>query len=68
MSDQLHKLAPGIYAKGGELHLDLPELLKANGYADTPANRAMLIAAARELVAGTAMTLEETDAPIERPR
>lgn len=45
----MHRLAPGVYDDGdGTLHLDVPELLEAHGYADTPANRDTLIAAAQE--------------------
>ena len=53
------RLAPGVYDDGeGTLHLDLPELLVANGYADTPENRAMVIAAARQ-VFGDALEVSE---------
>jgi hypothetical protein len=44
----MKRLGPGIYADGeGGMHLDIAELLAVNGYADTPANRETLIAAAR---------------------
>lgn len=43
------QLLPGVYDDHeGGLHLDLAELLRANGYADSPDNRATLIAAARD--------------------
>ncbi|MCA1834350.1 MAG: hypothetical protein LC750_16770 [Actinobacteria bacterium] len=49
---QLERIAPGIYDDGaGGMHLVVDELLRANGYADTPANREMVIAVARELLA-----------------
>lgn len=44
------KLAPGVYDDhAGGLHLDVAELLDAAGYADTPENRATLLAAARDV-------------------
>jgi hypothetical protein len=46
----LRKLCPGAWAADdGTLHLDVGELLEANGYADTPANRDAVAAAARQL-------------------
>lgn len=37
------RLQPGVYANDrGEMHLHVPEMLEANGYADTPENRDML--------------------------
>jgi hypothetical protein len=48
----LERIAPGIYSDGqGTMHLVCDELLEAHGYADTPENRAELLAAARELLA-----------------
>jgi hypothetical protein len=42
------RIAPGVYDDDdGAMHVVLPELLVAHGYADTPENRAMLIDAAR---------------------
>ena len=32
------------------MHINVSELLKANGYADTPENRETLAAAARDLI------------------
>ena len=46
----MRRIAPGVYDDDeGGLHLVLPELLDGHGYADTPANRATLIASAREV-------------------
>jgi len=46
----VRRLAPGVYDDGdGGMHLVLPELLAANGYADTPANREAMVAAARQV-------------------
>jgi hypothetical protein len=62
----MKKLAPGVYDdEAGGLHLDLPELLRAHGYADTPANRAALIAAMSDVAPG--IPLHTIDAPI-RPQ
>jgi len=38
------RIAPGVYDDDrGGLHIYPSELLRAHGYADTPANRAMLV-------------------------
>ena len=43
------QLAPGVYVdEHGAMHIVMPELLAANGYADTPENRETLIAAFRD--------------------
>lgn len=48
----LERIAPGVYSDGrGTMHLEVRELLVANGYADTPANRDMVIDVAREMIA-----------------
>lgn len=48
----VERIAPGIYrGAGGVCHLVIDELLTENGYADTPENREMMLAAARELLA-----------------
>jgi hypothetical protein len=45
------QLGPGVYVSAdGALHLVMPELLTAAGYADTPENRDTLTAAALEVV------------------
>lgn len=45
----LDRLQPGVYVDAaGVLHLMVPELLEANGFQDTPANRETLTAAAME--------------------
>ena len=42
----MRRLAPGVYDdEAGGLHLELPELLAAAGYADTPENQQAIIAA-----------------------
>lgn len=44
------KLGPGVYiTEDGSLHFDIGELLEAHGYADTPENRTMLTATAKEM-------------------
>jgi hypothetical protein len=54
------RLAPGVYDDDrGGLHIDVAELLAANGYADTDQNRAMLIAAVREAFEGPITVSEE---------
>ena len=59
---RMTRLAPGVYDDGrGGLHLDMRELLHANGFADTPENRATLLEAARDAFP----TVVETDDPIE---
>lgn len=49
------RLGPGVYVDEStsppDLHVDIPELLQANGYADTPENRELMTQAARELCA-----------------
>lgn len=48
------RIAPGVYDDGaGGMHIDVPELLVANGYADTPENRDTAEAAARDLFGET---------------
>lgn len=55
----LHQIAPGVYDDGqGAIHLDLPEMLRANGYADTPENRHRLIDAARETMGSANVHVE----------
>lgn len=51
--EKLRQIGPGIYAREstGELHLVIPEILRAGGYADTPENRETMLRAARELAA-----------------
>lgn len=40
---------PGVYAdEQGGMHIDVSELLRAQGFADTPQNRATLTKAAQE--------------------
>lgn len=54
-----HALTPGTYDDShGGLHLVLEEMLAAHGYADTPANRQVLIDQARE-VFGDRVQVEE---------
>lgn len=47
------KLAPGVYAHMDTetLHLNVPELLEANGYENTPENVERIVTAARSLFA-----------------
>lgn len=48
-----HCLTPGAYDDHkGVLHIVIPEMLTANGYPDTPENRATLLAAVDQLWTG----------------
>jgi ribosomal protein S27AE len=59
----MKRLMPGVYDdEQGGLHLDVAEMLVANGWADTPENRATLLEAAREAFGPAKVT--ETHAPI----
>jgi hypothetical protein len=59
---KMTRLGPGAYYDGqGGLHFDEAELLRAHGYADTPANRATLRAAMREVAGTMNLTLLETE-------
>jgi hypothetical protein len=51
---RLTRIAPGVYDDGkGGMHLVLPELLVAHGYADTPENRALLERTMRKMLPDT---------------
>jgi hypothetical protein len=53
-SDSWRRLAPGVYDDGaGGLHIDVPELLAANGWPDTAENRDQVEAAARKMFGPT---------------
>lgn len=52
------RLAPGVYALGPELHLVIPELLEAAGYADTEENIEMVVRAALDTFAGADVPIE----------
>ena len=55
-----HPLSPGAYDdRQGGLHLVLPEMLAAFGYADTHENRETLMTVAQELAAGAPVHVEE---------
>jgi hypothetical protein len=43
------RIAPGVYVIDGALHLNLKEMLEANGYPDTPENREVLTRAAHDV-------------------
>ena len=49
------RVAPGLYLDEGAarstLHFDIPEMLRAHGWADTPENRETLAQVAREACA-----------------
>ncbi len=56
------KLAPGVYVDQGEvMHLDLAELLEANGWPDNPRNRQMLIQAAKDMARQVGAKFNEAD-------
>jgi len=45
------RIGPGLYLdEGNHLHLDVPELLRLSGYADTPENCEVLTQAALRMV------------------
>jgi hypothetical protein len=49
--DDVVVIAPGVYDDGhGGMHINVRALLRANGYADTPANRETLARAAQDLI------------------
>lgn len=52
------RLAPGVYSRGGELHLVVSELLEAAGYPDTEENTETVVRAALD-------TFATLDIPIE---
>lgn len=56
------KLAPGVYVEHATetLHLQVDELLEANGIADTPANRERIVKAARDCFSQLGIPMEET--------
>lgn len=57
------KVTAGVYADADDgMHLVIPELLEANGYADTPANRATVEAAARDLCERHGVEIVDADA------
>lgn len=44
------RIAPGLYDDGaGGMHIDVPELLRASGFADTPYNRELLTRVAADM-------------------
>jgi hypothetical protein len=54
------RLMAGAYVdEHGALHLDVPELLRENGYADTPANRRMIAQAAQEVARRWGFSVKE---------
>lgn len=55
----MKRLEPGVYVDDeGALHLVLPEMLDAAGYADTPENRATLIDVAQAMFAEQGIPVE----------
>ena len=47
----MNAVGPGLYEDdGGALHIVLSEMLTLYGFADTPANREVLLEAARQLI------------------
>jgi hypothetical protein len=62
----MKKLGPGIYADGiGTMHLDVRELLEANGWPDTPENRAILEQQFREYCRASGIPVIETEDPLD---
>lgn len=62
----MKRLAPGVYDDDeGGLHLDVGELLAANGWPDTPENRDTIVRAGQHMfgdrVEVTERTIEVTD-------
>jgi hypothetical protein len=58
-------LRPGSYAVGDQMHLDLGELLRGHGIADTPANRAVLEGTAAKLFGELGIPVDVVDHDIE---
>jgi len=57
-----HRLAPGVYDdNAGGIHLFISEMLEANGWPDTPENRATLEHAAREVFDAAKISVNEAD-------
>lgn len=55
----MKRIAPGVYDDGdGGLGLVLSELLTANGYEDTAANRQMLVDTARDVFGAEGIPIE----------
>lgn len=64
----MEKIAPGIYIDNdNELHLDVPQLLQAHGFADTEANRNAVIRAAVNIFDGVipSVTVTVTNQPFK---
>lgn len=57
----MRQLAPGVYDDDGTLHLDLPAMLEAAGYADTPQNRDTLERSAQNLAAELGIPIETVE-------
>lgn len=65
------RIAPGVYVDAtNALHLDVPELLAAFGYADTERNRELVTRVAEEQLRATwpGVPITITDEPLRRPR
>jgi hypothetical protein len=63
--DTWTRIAPGVYDDHeGGLHIELTEMLKGHGYADTPENRDTLLAAAKEMGLSVGATVTVTDKPV----
>lgn len=65
----METLAPGVYIDDdGELHLDLAELLEANGFEDNEPNRAAVVRAAVQQLAAIGTTLVIIEHPHGIPK
>jgi hypothetical protein len=59
---------PGVYADDeGGMHVDIPELLAARGYPDTPQNRETLIKAAVDIGLELGLPVDIVEGPAKRP-
>jgi hypothetical protein len=57
------KVAPGVYVLGEVMHLEVEEMLEANGYAATPENVRSLADGARELAVKHGLLVREVEEP-----
>jgi hypothetical protein len=55
-------LSPGVYVDDhNQMHVDLVELLEANGYENTPANQERMIEMARAMFADRGIDIDVED-------
>jgi hypothetical protein len=65
----MEKIAPGIYIDDDqEMHIDVPELLAAHGFPDTPANRQAVVRAAVKVFQDAGTRVEVTPHALPFPQ